>query len=170
MQVIQHQELGSAQSSIVFSSIPQTYTDLLLVLSEKNASANDVAVFLQFNSSTTGYTIRRLLGTGSGSGINQSFGERQLGFSSNANFTASTFSSTLAYFPNYTSSAQKSWSVDTITENNAGNAYAGILGGIWTGTDPITSLTLSPNGGSFVQYSSATLYGILKGSNGVVVS
>jgi hypothetical protein len=164
MQIIQHQELASTQASITFSSIPQTFTDLLCVVSDRS-TVNDAALYLQFNASTTGYAIRRLLGTGS-SALSQSFSERIAGFAQNTSFTASTFANTAIYIPNYRTSNQKSWSSDSVTENNATGSYAGIIAGLWTGTDAITSLTISVNGGSLVQYSSATLYGITAGSSG----
>ena len=164
MQVIQHYELASAASSIEFTSIPDTYTDLYVLFTDRNASVNDVASYLKFNASTSGYSVRRLIGTGS-TASSQSYSERIAGFSENANFTANTFSNTALYIPNYTSSNQKSWSSDSVTENN-GYSYAGIIAGLWTGTDAISTLTLSPNGGSFAQYSSATLYGITAGSDG----
>ena len=167
MQIIQHQELASTQSSITFSSIPQTCTDLLCVVSDRS-TVNDAALYLQFNSSTTSYSICRLLGTGSGGGITQTFSERIAGFAQNTNYTTSTFANTAIYIPNYKTSNQKSWSADSVTENNATGSYAGIISGVWTGTDAITSLTISVNGGSLVQYSSATLYGILAGSDGIV--
>ena len=56
---------------------------------------------------------------------------------------------------------------DTLTkvvvDCSTGLANISILAGLQTSTSAITSLTLSPySGGNFVQYSTATLYGILK--------
>jgi hypothetical protein len=167
MQIIAHQELASAQASITFSSIPQTYTDLYLVVSERNASSNDVGLFAAFNGSTSNYSIRRLIGTGS-SALSQNFAERLIGASANANYTASTFSNNAIYIPNYTSSNYKSWSADSVTENNATGSYQQIIAGLWSDNSAITSIVITPNGGSLAQYSSATLYGITKGSDGIV--
>jgi hypothetical protein len=74
--------------------------------------------------------------------------------------TANTFGNTDIYIPNYAGSANKSVSVDTVEENNGTTARA-LLGAIlWSNTAAITALGLTPVSGSFVQYSTATLYGI----------
>jgi hypothetical protein len=75
------------------------------------------------------------------------------------------------YIPNYTGSTAKSVSVDGVMENNATYAAAGIIAGLWNDTAAVTSVSISSEVATLVQYSSATLYGILKGtSNGVTVS
>lgn len=59
------QTLGSAQASVTFSSIPSTYTDLVLVCAGTNSSGLD-ALVLQFNSDTaTNYSTTIIVGTGS---------------------------------------------------------------------------------------------------------
>jgi hypothetical protein len=73
--------------------------------------------------------------------------------------TASTFGSGLIYIPNYAGSTNKSYLTDWVTENNATAAYAGFTAGLLSNTAAITDVTLT---GSFVQYSTATLYGISK--------
>ncbi len=174
MQVIQHQELASSQASITFSSIPQTYTDLVLVWSTRTSRTGDINadIALRFNGSTSGYNLRSLLGTGSSAvsrtnpvgttGINDVLAPA-------SSTTANTFGSGMAYIPNYTSSTAKSVSIDVTNENNATSNYTQIIAGTWSGTDPITSVSLTDlNSANFVQYSSATLYGVLKGSDGIV--
>jgi hypothetical protein len=58
--------------------------------------------------------------------------------------------------------------VETSTENNAAAAINAIVAGLWNSTDAMTSLSLVAEVGNFAQYSSATLFGILKGSDGIV--
>lgn len=169
MQVIQHIELGSAQSSITFmnaGNIPDTYTDLMVQMSLRSAQA-DIAleVFVAFNGSTSGFSARQLFG--SGSSVGSSTPARQIGLLNGATSTSSVFANATLYIPNYRSSVAKSYSADSVTENNATTAYQNIVAGLWTGTDPITSITISNTGGNnFVAGSSATLYGITKGSDG----
>jgi hypothetical protein len=168
MQVIQHQELASSQASITFSSIPQTFTDLLVVTSLRTSrSAVAEQVLISLNGSTSSFSVRALYGSGS-STASFSAGRDTLNAVS-ANATANTFSNSSIYLPNYTSANNKSFSADDVTENNGTEAYQFIIAGLWSDTAAITSLALTPGaGGSFVQYSSATLYGILKGSDGIV--
>jgi len=172
MTLIQHTELGSAQSGITFSSIPQTYTDLYLVYSVRTDNTNVPYsnTEIQINGSSANFTSRRMFGGGSGSG--ESYTATNIaGLVSSAGSTSNTFGSTSLYLPNYTSNTNKSYSVDSVSENNSTSAYQEIIAGLWSQTAAITSVTIKAEGSrNFVQYSSATLYGILKGSNGVTVS
>jgi hypothetical protein len=169
MQVIQHQELGSSQASITFSSISQGFTDLYLVYSLRT-TGNDDYWGLALNGSTSNFSLRSLFGTGSGV-TSDSRSDGLVGNTANPNnYTASTFSNGALYIPNYKSSTAKSLSNDAVTENNATEAKQRITAMLWNVTDPINSITLNaPPTLSFVQYSSATLYGVLAGTDGIVV-
>lgn len=171
MTLIQHTELGSAQASITFSSIPQTYTDLMLVVSARLSSANSEGLFIEFNGSTSGYSARDLYGTGtSAASSTNPYGITSklfVGSQASSAQTSNTFGVTSAYIPNYTSSSQKSVSAETVYETNSTAAGMDVLAGLWTGTAAISSIVITSNNGNLVQYTSATLYGILKGSDGV---
>lgn len=170
MQVIQHQELASSQTSIVFNSIPQTFTDLYLVLSLRSERAGQIRddSFLQLNALTTGYSFRFLRGTGSSTSSNTGTYYVYLSQIPGATATASTFSNITAYLPNYTSAVAKSISSDGVMENNATESHQDIVANLNTTTDPITSLTVFAGSANLSQYSSATLYGVLKSSDGIV--
>jgi hypothetical protein len=175
MTLIQHQELGSAQASLTFSSIPQSFTDLYLVVSARLSSANSEGLFVEFNGSTSGYSARDLYGTGSSAASSTNpYGITSklfIGSQASSAQTSSTFNSTSVYLPNYTSSNAKSVSAENVMETNATATNMDVLAGLWTGTSAITSIVLTSNNGNLVQHTSATLYGILKGtSNGVTVS
>lgn len=167
MQIIQHQELASTQASITFSSIPQTFTDLLVVTSLRSSrSAVAEQVLISLNGSTSSFTVRTLYGNGSS--VASFTSARDTVNAPGATATANTFSNSSIYLPNYTSASNKSFSSDDVTENNGTESYQFIIAGLWSNTAAITSLALTPGaGGSFVQYSSATLYGIKSGSDGV---
>ena len=151
---------------MTFSSIPSTYTDLCVKLSGRSNRANlEDYLKLSLNSDTTtgNYSGRYLYGTGSGAGsetFTSGGTERFVGNSVGANATASTFSNVEIYIPNYLGSNQKSYSVDSVNENNATAAAAQLIAGLWSGTTAISALSVSTAFGSFVQYSTATLYGI----------
>ena len=172
MQVIQHQELASAQASITFSSIPQTYTDLYLVVSGRSVAStigDDSAIL--FNDSTTGYSSRRLYGYNSATASDNKSGNTSqalTGAISAGQDTANTFGSVVIYIPNYTASTSKTVSSEGVQENN-GIGFHSITASSWSGTAAITKVTFQTWAGSnLAQYSSATLYGILKGSDGIV--
>jgi hypothetical protein len=146
-------------SAINFTSIPQTFTDLKIVLSARHTASetsNDVLVTI--NSSTSNFTARRLYGNGSSAASDTN--ARVVGMTVGASATASVFGNSEVYFPNYTSSNYKSYSADLVGENNASTAYQVLIAGLWSNTAAITSISLAPGSGSFVQYSTATLYGI----------
>ena len=172
MTLIQHIALGSAQTSITFSSIPQTFTDLYLVLSARADSNQGVNNWFECavlpNNSSTGITVRNLFGVGSSTGSNDDV-RFSGGMIAGAATTSNTFGNNAIYFPNYRSSVNKSWSVDSVYENNGTQAFQTIVAGLWANTAAITSLVLDPrDSGNFVTGTSATLYGITAGSSGGV--
>lgn len=169
MTLIQHIELGSAQATLTLSSIPQTYTDLYLLFSTR-VSVTDGGLRLRVNGSTANLSMKLLYGNGtSATSANET---NYLGTSSNSNQTANTFGNGSLYITNYAGSSSKSFSGDVVDENNGTGATQWIDAGLYNSSTAITSLELfNAASGNFVQYSSATLYGILKGtSNGVTVS
>jgi hypothetical protein len=152
-------------ASINFSSIPQTATDLLVLLSGRSTSTTS-AIRVNLNGSATGFSERVLQGDG---GTALSFTETTfIGHIPRSDHTSSTFGSLALYIPNYAGSSNKSFSVDAATENNATTAYADIIAGVWSNTSAITQVTLTAS--NFAQYSSASLYLITKGSGGATAS
>jgi hypothetical protein len=168
--VIGHVEVGSGGAAeIEFLSIPQTYDDLLLLVSARttNAATNDNLILI-INGVTTNQSRRRLNGTGSAAQSSSS--ATSIGLQVNGDTsTASTFGNASLYIPNYRASQSKSFSIDGVTETNATEAFTNLIAGLWASNDAITSLELDGDGTDFKQYSSATLYGITKGSSGGVV-
>jgi hypothetical protein len=153
--------LGAA--SIDFTSIPSTYTDLKLVISARtNRAVVSDGIVCKLNSATTGYNTRLLEGDGAAaSSYNVTSYAGFVAFADGASATSNTFSSNEFYFPNYLSSNSKSVSVDSVNENNATTAYADLGAGLQTATTTISSITLTTQlSNNFVQYSTASLYGI----------
>lgn len=151
-------------ANITFSSIPQTYTDLVIKYSLRNGLASTFDnVQLTFNSSTSGYSDRLVYGNGSSAlSANRSGSEMQYLYQDAANATANTFANGEIYIPNYTASINKSVSIDSVTENSATSAIAALDAGLWANTAAITSINLNGNNGNFVQHSTVYLYGIIK--------
>ncbi len=163
--VIAHTELGSA-SAITLSSIPGTYTDLMLVLSIRGASSGFFGI--NFNGSSSNITSRILYGNGAAT-ASEARTDTYISYGSGPSETANTFANYQIYIPNYSGSTNKSWSLDGVGENNATTAHQTIQAGLWSQTAAITSLTINNfNTTNLAQYSSATLYGITKGSSGGV--
>jgi hypothetical protein len=162
MTLIASNTVGSGgASSVIFSPIPSTYTDLVVKMSGRNTSTSGSAwanTSVTFNGSSTGYTLKYIYGTGSavGSGSDTILNT----VVNDTSATANTFSSTDIYIPNYTSANYKSLSIDTVTENNATAALTDIFAGLWSNTAAITSIAIASSSGNFAQYSTFYLYGI----------
>lgn len=147
-------------ASIEFTSIPGMYTDLLLVSSLRSVNvANDLAMTLAFNGSTSNFTSRYIYGNSPASTAIAGSNGYYHGNVNGAGSTASVFTSTSLYVPNYSGSTNKSYSVDNTMENNSTTSYPFFVSGLWSVTNAITSITIT-NASNFAQYSSATLYGI----------
>ena len=151
---------AAGAASVTFNNIPQSgYTDLQLVLSARYSTSSYPNAYISFNGSTSTFSTVALYGDGatpaSTSGV-----PRAASYNPGSSQTASTFGSTTIYIPNYTSSNNKSYSIDTVSENNGTTAYAGLFAGLWSNTAAITQITITPDTGNFVQYTTASLYGI----------
>ena len=174
---IQTVEVGSGgASTIYFSAIPQEYDDLELVVSARSTynSIDCDLITGNFNSSTSGYDGWRLYGVnGASTGTDGNDGSGTLldwGPITAAQGTPNSFGSTTVKILNYSSSTEYKFnSSESVSEQNNTKNQMEIYAGVWKNTTPITSITLDlQNGGNFVQYSSASLYGIKHGVDGVV--
>jgi len=147
-------------ASMGFTSIPATYTDLVVKVSARDNRALEIdGVLISFNGSTSNFTNIYLLGDGSSASSGSL--ARLAANAPGATATASTFSNGEIYIPNYASANYKSLSSDSVTENNATGVSTGLFANLWSDTAAITSITLTPNNGTlFDQYSTAYLYGI----------
>jgi len=152
-----------------FTSIPGTFTDLVLKVSGRSTAAfTRRAMRITINNSTTAndYADRYLLGSGAAA----SSGADATGTQSYivgwdlpaASATANTFANIEIYIPNYASTTTyKSLSIDGVGEDNISSAvYMGLVAGIYNQNTAITRVTVTPDSGSFVIYSSAYLYGV----------
>jgi hypothetical protein len=152
-------------ATMAFSSIPSTYTDLVLYTSLRSTTtgnANDRAAIVTFNGSSTNYSARRLyaydgttVGSDTSTGIDIYY--------SGTTGTTNTFSNDLVYLSNYATSSNKAVSVDNASEQNSSvKNWLALYAWLWSDSAAINSITLTPDAGNFAQYSTATLYGISK--------
>jgi hypothetical protein len=160
--------LSSSAASVTFSSIPSTYTDLVVKISARSAYSGGNLDYFEwtFNGLTTSIysgTFLYYLPTSVGSNRFSS-GTKS---TTNAMFPASTatsntFSSTEIYIPSYTASQNKPYSLFTVAENNSSTDYGiDIDANLIRTTSAISSMTFTGAFGSnFVSGSSFFLYGI----------
>ena len=153
-------------SSISFTSIPQTYTDLVIKSSTRMTGIGVIYwanMFLTFNGSSSRYSSR-ILANANGSVATETSAQTnyiQYSYSVGKDSTASTFSNTEIYIPNYTGSNYKLVSIDSVTENNGTQILLSLANGLWSDSSAITQITLTnPDTSNYVQYSTFTLYGV----------
>ena len=148
-------------ASIDFTSIPSTYTDLLIKTSLRSAIASiNPGLLIKFNTSALNFTGVNVYGDGSAaSSYTDTVGE--IGILAGNSATANTFGNCDIYIPNYAGSTNKSFSVDSVNENNATSATQFLYANLWSQTAAITAISLRSGGAvNLLQYSTAYLYGI----------
>jgi len=156
--------LTTTTSSITFSAIPSTFTDLVVRISARGSNA---AVGTQLgvrynNNSSTIYSNTYLTGNGSAassSRISENNGDEVNNGTSGNSSTSNTFGSTEIYIPNYTVSANKPISWFTVSENNATTAHITTSASLFGSTTAISSLVINYNT-SLLSGSSFYLYGL----------
>jgi len=160
--------LSSSAASVTFSSIPATYTDLVLKYSSRHDSASSISQSaITFNgSSAANYSETVVYGKSVSAASGSQSGSSQIDFMyDDANSaTANTFSNTELYIPNYTVSANKPMSWFGVTENNATTNNSAMIvanASLWRDNSAITSITiLALASRNFLTGSSFYLYGI----------
>lgn len=152
------QTLSTAASSVTFSSISSSYTDLVLITSAKNNTGAQYRLQLRFNGDTaTNYSVTKLTGNGSTAvssrASNATYAAILIGTIGSTNFD-NVITSIMNYSNTTTNKTVLSRGNETAAEVNAEV-------GLWRSTTAITSLTLDLEGGiNFVAGSTFSLYGI----------
>jgi hypothetical protein len=147
--------LGSTTQSVTFSSIPSTYTDLVLITSTKVASGQDNVTFRVNSDTGTNYSYTRVFGNGTSALSDRSSNSTQgfVGNESNANFTTQ-----ITHFMNY---ANTTTYKTVLSRSNATDTEVTAWVNLWRNTNAInTILVRSAGGGGFVSGSTFSLYGI----------
>jgi hypothetical protein len=154
-------------SNIGFSSISSSYTDLCLKFSLRSSSTSGAydAVRITVNGNTSNISILDVYASGSGAGSETpgTTDSNVFTYTSHSSNTANTFGNLEVYFPNYSgTSYAKTFSADGVSETNANASILVLTAGLWNSTSAISSITIAPylGGSTFVQYTSAYLYGI----------
>jgi hypothetical protein len=162
--------LSSNSSGVTFSSIPSTYTDLVVVCSVRStrtgATFSSLRAYFNGNSTSTFASATRITGDGASasSARDTSIAEGVFGgFDNASNSTSSTFSSHKFYIPNYAGSTNKPISSISAQESNAITAYIQAHANLWSNTSSISSITLQDYAGGVNNIESGSsfyLYGI----------
>lgn len=145
--------LGSAASSVTFSSISNAYTDIVLICSIAN-TVGQADVRIRLNGDTaTNYSYTQLFGTGSAAGSNRS---------SNNSFAAggyigTTQSNSIVHFQNYSNTTTNKSILARY--NDTGNLVVAAVS-LWRSTSAINEIGISFSANNFASGSVFTIYGI----------
>lgn len=156
--------LGSTTASYTFSSIPSTYTDLILVAIGEAyfTSTNYINTGVQFNSDTgSNYSTTRVYGDGSTATSNRYSSETSIrsGWMHSETAVNNIRSTIIMQINNYSNAT----TYKTLLSRNGGAGDAvGANVGLWRSTSAINSITIKNNDSAtgFFAGTTFTLYGI----------
>ena len=154
--------VSTSASSYTFSSIPSTYTDIILIGSVRSdkTTANSDTISFRLNGDTgTNYSNTIMTGNGSTATSNRRSNDAQwyAGEVSSNGDTSGIFSPIIAHFQNYSNTSVYK---TVLFRTNAVNTDLRASVGLWRSTSAINSITIYPAGGNFASGSTITLYGI----------
>jgi len=148
--------LSNNSTTVTFGSIPQTYTDLVLVIVAKITSGG-LDMFVKINSdSGSNYSYTQLYGTGT-SALSARASSQSIGIAGAV--YASNDGVVINQFMNYSNTTtNKTW----LTRINVAAATVSLITNLWRSTAAISSLELSSGNpaGTFTSGSTFSLYGI----------
>lgn len=156
---IAEQTLGSATASVTFSSIPSTYTDLVLVMSAVGTSAG-LDIRVQVNSDTaSNYSITRLLGYTTATS-NRASNATYWQLTNSVGIGTTEPTTHLLQFNNYSNAT--TYKNMLVRYNQFQGAYSEVAAevGLWRSTSAITSITFSLSSSTYASGSTFSLYGI----------
>ena len=146
--------LGSAVASYTFSSIPSTYTDLVLIVSVFSSGGGNT--YLRFNSDSSSIYSRTQL---SGNGSSAASGRVS---NTNAGYIDAVPNQTpseviIVNLQNYSNG--QVYKTFLARANNAANGVQASVG-LWRQTDAINSILIATDSGTMTAGTQLTLYGI----------
>jgi hypothetical protein len=153
------QTLVSTASSVTFSNISGSYTDLVLVITATGSTSADL--ILSFNSDTTvaNYSTTSLNGSGSSASSNRTTVLPGISLTSNSYLRSTEAMQWNISIQNYSNAT--TYKTVLSRTGNVPLGRADLATGSWRGTPAaITSLTLTPSPGTLAIGSTFNLYGI----------
>lgn len=165
--IAKHTVSSTSATSVSFTNIPQTYTDLRIIASVRgttggfNSGQVDSLICRPYNGSTAGTIAKSLSLYSSGASVSGDNTDRG-GFTNGPSSTANMFSANEMNISNYTGSTFKLIEHNgTQGVNVTSNSYLGFTGALYNLTSAINRLDFYlESSGTFAQNSTIYLYGI----------
>lgn len=164
--LIETQTLGAPAATITFSSIPQQYTNLLIIMFARSTGAGVDTITMTFNGLAVmryGYISTTINQAGTSAATHGDGTATYMLISSlcDTNSPANVFSPIIIEVPNYSNpSVSKCAIAHSAYLRSSVSANARMAGGYWSTPTGVTSIELTANGGSFAANTVASLYGL----------
>lgn len=154
--------LTAAAASVTFSNLPQTYTDLVLVMNGQSVQATTYDnLIIQFNGDTgSNYSRTRLNGYSGGAVSERSSNATShlIGPITGTSYSSSIFSPSITQIQNYTNTTTNK---TALYRSNSQDGYVQAGVALWRNTAAITSITIQTlSGSNLAANCTFTLYGI----------
>lgn len=153
--------LGAGGSTLVtFSSIPGTFTDLLLVsMADTNYSfANSISTYLRINGDTgSNYSTTWLLGNGSAASSGRASNDTNGIYIGEFSATANLGQPSIVHIMSY---ANTNVNKTVLSSSCVASSWVTRQVGLWRSTAAITSVSVRAGGYTFQQGGTFSLYGI----------
>jgi hypothetical protein len=148
--------LGTTSNSVTFSSIPGTYTDLVIV-GASTISASAPSTIIRFNGDTaSNYSYTYLTGNGSSATSTRASNQTEILTTYNGAVSQSP-NTNIIQIQNYANTATYKTVLSRANQTQYGTDA---IVGLWRSTAAITSITLIIGGTGFAAGSTLSLYGI----------
>jgi hypothetical protein len=155
---------GSSTNSVVFSSIPQTYTDLIVVGSSRSAQAVTQPQIFAFENSdfSTSRDSTTLYGNGTSAVSTRSTGSAQAaGWIVGASATSGIFATTIMQWFNYANTTTYKTSITRSSADLGSGGITTVNVKLWPVTTAVSSIYLANDANNnWVAGSTFTLYGV----------
>lgn len=144
--------LSSAQSSVTLSSIPGTYTDIVIIINGTNSTSEGAFRFYCNSDTGSNYSWTQLYGDGSSAASNRGSNDTRMTLGRQA----TTASTSIVQFMNYANTTTNKTAIGRGSPTTIVTANVGL----WRSTAAITQLVISNEGGNIASGTTFTLYGI----------
>jgi hypothetical protein len=150
------QTLVSTAASVTFSSIPATYTDLVLIVTGRRNDVSSDLLRYRLNGDTgTNYSRTFILGNGSSASSGRSTNQSPGAYAGDMN--NAVISNHIIHFMNYSNTTTFK---TMLSRSNKSDAYTESEVNLWRDTSAINQIVLSVGSVDFMAGTTFNLYGI----------
>lgn len=162
---IQAITLSAAAADVTFTGIPQTFTDLVLVVGRLKSTTSSPYLCFQFNSNTsTDYSVTHIEGTGTSAVSSRSSNQNQITTGNSVGLGTTADAMVITHFMNYSNTTTNKTAMSRVSVIGGSFPGTGAAVGLWRQTSAITSIRVFNNAGNLPADCTLTLYGIGSGS------